>query len=224
MKLILVLAACLAASGARGQDVKCRACHTSDSPTKLKPALVDCPRAQAKGSHSPSEGPRVITLGKAGARYAPVKFPHEAHARMSEMDGGCFRCHHYDRGGRIQKCGDCHSETRVRADLGKPDLRGALHRLCVDCHRERSHTTDCGGCHGAKPRAKKAMPASFSYRARSGKGKAAFPHADHVRLYGLDCAACHQGESCGSCHDPEGMRPVRTDDRCASCHPAEGPN
>lgn len=217
--------------------VDCKACHTSDSPTKEKPALVKCPRAKTKGVHSPSEAPRTLTLGAAGGEYGPVKFSHKAHAEMAEMGGGCYQCHHYDQGGRIQKCGECHSPERARTDVGKPDLKGALHRLCVECHRQWSHSTDCAACHGGKAPPKADMPKRVVYWTSSDQGKVVtFPHGDHARRFGLRCAGCHQQQTCTSCHDPKkkglGAPPRRAKeaqphqscsachakDKCSSCH------
>lgn len=197
MKILLALALGLAAGAARGQEVNCRACHTSDSPTKQKPALVKCPRGAAKAPRAASESPRSLTLGEPGGAYGPVKFSHQAHAGMSEMGaGGCYRCHHYDRGGRIQRCGECHSAARARADLGKPDLKGAIHRLCVDCHREWSGSTGCAGCHGDKT-----APARHG-----GKAAGWISNRFHGRL------------ACGACHTSPGQF-AKLDKGCESCHP-----
>lgn len=216
--------------------VNCRACHTSDAPTKADPALVKCPRAATKGVHSASEAPPSLTLGSAGGKYGPVKFSHKAHAEMSEMDGGCYRCHHYDQGGRIQGCGECHSPARARADVGKPDLKGALHRLCVDCHRQWSRSESCAPCHGGKAPPKSELPRRMIFTTKSDAGKVVtFPHGDHAGRFGLRCADCHQAQACSTCHDPSmrGLgappRPAKAEphqscakchakDKCASCH------
>ncbi|MFI5362403.1 MAG: cytochrome c3 family protein [Elusimicrobiota bacterium] len=245
MKLACALSTILAAGSAWGQAdvpapapasvVDCRRCHTSDAPTKEKPSLVRCPRNDTKGVHSAAEAPRTITLGSAGGQYGPVEFSHKAHAEMSEMGGGCYRCHHYDQGGPIEKCERCHSATRARADLGKPDLKAAVHRLCIDCHREWSHSTDCAVCHGKKVPAKPERPRVVVYRTDSDQGKfVTFPHGDHAGRFGLKCADCHQQRSCAGCHDPakKGKPPLRAkgtaahescsachaNDKCSSCH------
>ncbi|MFI5349648.1 MAG: cytochrome c3 family protein [Elusimicrobiota bacterium] len=243
MKLLLALSTLLAAVGAAwgqaevpGQSpasvVDCRLCHTNDAPTKEKPSLVRCPRGKTKGVHSPSQAPEVITLGSGGGTYGPVTFFHKAHAEMAEMDGGCYRCHHYDQGGPIQKCEACHSGTRSREDLGKPDLEAAVHRLCVECHRELGHSADCSVCHGGKGLPKALLPNLLVYQTDSDQGKVVtFPHGDHARRFGLKCADCHQRQSCSSCHDPGKSLPPRlkgdphqscsachANDKCSSCH------
>ncbi len=193
MKILLTLLTVLAAAGSAHGQADCRACHTSDSPTKEKPSLVACPREQTKGRRSSAQAPAVITLGSGAGAYGPVKFSHKAHAEMTEMGGDCYRCHHYDQGGRIQKCDACHSRERARADLGKPDVKGAMHRLCVDCHRSWSGSTDCAGCHA---------------------GKAASPHRGNT---GWMNNRFHGGLECGRCHETAGQY-KKTGKDCESCH------
>ena len=57
------------------------------------------------------------------------------------MGGGCENCHHYNTSGPILKCSSCHESSRKREDVSIPDLKGAYHRQCMDCHREWSHDT-----------------------------------------------------------------------------------
>jgi hypothetical protein len=239
MKLVYALSMSLAAAApAWGQAevpakapasvVDCRLCHTNDSPTKEKPSLVRCPRDKTKRVLSTTLAPQTITLGAAGRTYGPVAFSHKAHAEMAEMGGGCYRCHHYDQGGAIQKCSACHSPTRARGDLGKPDLAGAIHRLCVECHREWSHSTDCAACHGgaAVAPSKADFQSLMAYQTGSDQGKfVTFPHGDHARRFGLKCADCHRQQSCSDCHDRQktGLRtPPRSKEKahqsCSSCH------
>jgi len=245
MKILCALSMCLAlATAAWGQAevppkaaasvVDCKKCHTSDAPTKENPSLVKCPRTETKGVHSPDEAPPSITLGKAGGPYDPVEFSHKAHAEMSEMGGGCYQCHHYDQGGRIQKCEGCHSPERARADVAKPDLRGALHRLCVECHRQWSHSTDCATCHGTKPLPKAEITKRVLYKTEYPDGEiVTFFHEEHATRFGLGCADCHQKLSCAGCHDAKQKAQVKAslpledhqacfachgNDACTSCH------
>ncbi len=234
MRILCALLLSLAvADGAWGQAevppkapasvVHCRKCHTSDAPTKESPSLVKCPRGNTKGVHTAAEAPPSITLGQPGGNYEPVEFSHKAHAEMSEMGGGCYQCHHYDQGGRIQKCSECHSTERARADVGKPDLRGALHRLCVDCHREWGHTTDCTTCHGDKPLPQALSSRRVVYKTSYPEGETVtFLHEEHVTRFGLKCADCHRQQSCASCHDPkkkgEGALPLEDHQSCSACH------
>ena len=235
MRVLCALLMCLTvATGAWGQAevppkapasvVHCKNCHTNDAPTKENPSLVQCPRTRTKGVHSTEEAPPILTLGQPGGHYDPVEFSHKTHAEMSEMGGGCYQCHHYDQGGRIQKCEECHSRERARTDVGKPDLSGALHRLCVDCHRQWSHSTDCATCHGDKPMPKAQSPKRGVYETNYPDGAiVTFFHEEHVTRFGLKCADCHQKQSCAGCHDPKKEKervslPLEDHQACSSCH------
>jgi hypothetical protein len=229
----------------------CRLCHTGATPTKANPALAQCPRLLIRDYHSAKDAPATMTLGSSPGRYAPVAFSHRTHAEMAEMGDGCEGCHHYDQARPIQKCDGCHSPTRLRADLTRPDVKAAMHRQCVDCHREWNPGVTCASCHGeaggaakvdgpAKPKA----PARLVYETKAAAGRTVtFFHNEHVQRFGLDCADCHQGTTCGSCHGPAAKAPPapaapvsRTEaeahvrcagchetDRCATCHSDKGP-
>lgn len=251
MKAIYALALCLAAaSGAFAQTeipaeqvpsvVDCRLCHLSGSPTKEKPSLLQCQRVMNKLARSSQQAPKTITLGSAKGNYGPVKFSHKAHAEMGEMGAGCYQCHHYDHGGRIQKCGDCHSAGRARSDLSAPDLKGAIHQLCVGCHRESGQPADCATCHGNKELPTPEVPKKIEYRTAYNRGSiVTFTHGDHIKSFGLKCSKCHQDQSCASCHgfgksgppprvavkDSDPMQAAHlacfschAKDNCASCH------
>jgi hypothetical protein len=223
----------------------CRACHTAKTPTKNDPALAACPRLKIKGYHAINEAPDKLTLGKSGATYGPVTFAHRAHAHMAETGQGCISCHHYDQARPIQKCKNCHAVSRKREDLGKPDLKAAMHRQCLDCHRDWNPQGSCKTCHGksdtsATATSKPKMPTAVSppdrviYETGAKEGKTVtFFHADHTKRFALACANCHQNESCRGCHD---SKRVGTDNsvvnrktakdltdeqahvRCATCH------
>jgi hypothetical protein len=165
----------------KGPD--CRDCHTVENPTKAKPSLRKCPRNQMRGYHSLSEAVETIRFEGSG-EYGPVDFPHKTHAAMAEMDGGCASCHHYDQSRAIEKCSACHSAEREREDLGKPDLKAAMHRACMDCHARWGGSTQCGACHGAN-----------THGAPSKR-----PGPEHARAAGLACAACHKAQECADCH------------------------
>lgn len=211
--------------------VDCRLCHLSGSPTKEKPSLLQCRRTMSRRTRSPEQAPRALTLGAGKGKYGRVEFSHKAHADMAEMGGGCFQCHHYDHGGMIQKCGSCHSAGRARADLSNPDLKGALHQLCLGCHREWGHSTDCGVCHGNKKLPVPVIPKTIAYRTSYAPGRVVtFTHGEHISKFGLKCARCHHDQTCASCHEPgkNGAPPaggVKDSDpleaahqACFSCH------
>jgi hypothetical protein len=226
----------------------CKACHTAKTPTKEDPALRACPRLLIKGYHSVDEAPATMTLGAAAAVYGPVKFSHRAHAKMAETGQGCAGCHHYDQAGPIQECGACHSATRARTDLDKPDVKAAIHRQCLECHREWDGPNKCGSCH-VKPAGAAAgnglpstvhpltpkAPARVVYQTPAVAGETVtFFHSDHVERFGLECSSCHQQERCSTCHRVKAggpdtattlvraSRPGRTTAeahaRCSTCH------
>lgn len=198
----------------------CRACHTKETPSKNDPALLACPRLKVKGYHATDEAPASMVIGRKDAKYAPVKFKHREHAHMAETGAGCVGCHHYDQARPIQKCKNCHAVARVREDLSKPDLKAAMHRQCLDCHRDWNPTGTCQSCHekadtkGAPPKfdpgksGEKKKPTTVSapdrviYETGAKEGKmVTFFHTDHTKRFALACADCHQGESCRGCHD-----------------------
>jgi len=217
----------------------CRDCHTAVTPTKAAPALLACPRLKIKGYHAIDEAPPSLTLGSKGATYGAVTFAHRAHAHMAETGAGCSGCHHYDQARPIQKCKVCHAVARRREDLGKPDLKGAMHRQCIECHREWNPTGTCGTCHQksgatATPAAKPVTPERIVYETGAKEGKTVtFFHKTHIDRFGLACAECHRQESCAGCHDRRktggdrsvltrttaaGLTDEQAHARCATCH------
>ncbi len=201
--------------------VDCKRCHSCDFPTKQNPCLNNCPRGQMiTVEHKPEEGPDAVALNQNGKQYGKVAFSHKLHAEMSEMSGGCGKCHHYNLAGPIQKCSACHSETRKREDVTRPDLKGAMHRQCYTCHRQWSHANDCKYCHEPK---KSEDDNAFNNKLASYKGKShpeyaaqpkvvyetnakegkvvTFYHDEHVKLFGLKCQNCHKNDNCTKCHD-----------------------
>jgi hypothetical protein len=210
---------------------KCQLCHSCPTPTKTNPCLIACPRSKdSQGIHATDEAPDVLLMNKMTKQYGPVIFSHRAHAKMSEMSGGCFGCHHYnDTAMRILKCDDCHSVERKRENVNVPDLKGAYHRLCMKCHRQWTGATSCSGCHlerNAKPtpadlarssaQAKPEHPSVtiperkvFETPAQ-GKSVVTFFHSDHATRFGLKCADCHRNEGCVRCHETKEASAART--------------
>jgi hypothetical protein len=202
-------------------NISCKTCHTCDVPTKNEPCLVVCPRERiATVYQKPEETPAVIVIKELSDRYGPVYFSHRIHAQMSNMSGGCENCHHHNTSGPILNCNSCHEASRQREDISIPDLKGAYHRQCMDCHREWSGETGCNSCHVPKKdyKAEKTEtiqkkyagkdhpvvlePTKLVYQTNSDKGKlVTFYHNDHTNKFGLTCVTCHKQESCTKCHD-----------------------
>lgn len=223
----------------------CSLCHACETPTKSNPCLVACPREKMMTVHiSASKSPAVIKMDKLKAvqdLYEPVIFSHRIHAEMSEMSGGCEMCHHYNPPGNIVGCDNCHEPVRKRQDISKPDLKGAYHRQCIDCHREWSDNVSCESCHELNSSGKSAYtgkdyqqtrvhpemktPAKLVFSTSYEKGKlVTFYHNEHTDIYGLDCKSCHQEESCAKCHSDEPEKKVEKvsldlkHKTCSGCH------
>ena len=210
-----------------GQDhsklnINCKTCHTCDVPTKSDPCLVICPRNKIPTVYQkPEQTPEIIVIDQLSKRYGPVYFSHRIHAQMSTMSGGCETCHHHNTSGPIMKCSNCHQDSRQREDISIPDLKGAFHRQCMDCHREWSHQTGCDNtCHMLKKDLKKVKPEDIRkkyagkehpvvleptkivFETNYDKGKlVTFFHDDHTKRFGIACITCHKQESCTKCHD-----------------------
>lgn len=202
-------------------NINCKSCHVCEVPTKDDPCLVACPREKyITVFQKPEQTPEVIVIDQLSDRYGPVYFSHKIHAQMSEMSGSCQACHHFNTLGPILKCNSCHESSRKREDIRLPDLKGAYHRQCMDCHREWSHETGCNSCHELKKNLKDTkqeevnrkiagkehpvvvQPMRLVYQTNSDKGKmVTFYHDDHSKLFGISCTTCHKQESCTKCHD-----------------------
>lgn len=215
-------------------------------PLLLTAALVPITCAGAQRQVTPAR----ITLGKAGAAYGPVLFPHRDHARMAEMGNGCTGCHHDEQPQSINACGTCHSAHRAREDLDTPDLRGAMHRQCFSCHHAWRTASACATCHtnrapnlasgaaAAVPANEKpVLPATLVYETKAPEGRfVTFGHRRHANTFGLACAECHRRETCEACHGTPNTatrivraashateRPTADEAhaRCAACHARE---
>ena len=202
-------------------NINCKSCHVCEVPTKDDPCLIECPREKyITVFQKPEQTPDVIIIDQLSNRYGPVYFAHKIHAQMSEMSGGCQGCHHFNTLGPILKCNSCHETVRRREDIRLPDLKGAYHRQCMDCHRQWSQSTGCNSCHTLKSKTNFAelenvqkkyegkdhptvqQPTKIIYQTNSDKGKlVTFYHDDHTDKFGYNCISCHKQESCTKCHD-----------------------
>ena len=237
-KIIYILFGLLLTCSAYGQNkvpknysvkgLTCKTCHTCDVPTKQNPCLVGCPRGGMITIHqTAADAPDVITIDILEDKYVPVVFSHKIHSQMSQMAGGCASCHHFNNVGPIQKCESCHDTNRKREDISKPDLKGAFHRQCMDCHKAWSHSTNCTSCHALKSDLAKSKqknpplslsvkdhpevpePIKIVYETDYNKGKlVTFFHNDHTDKFNINCTSCHKEESCNRCHDQQKLSVV----------------
>lgn len=224
--------------------ISCKTCHTCDIPTKGNPCFKPCPREKMITiERTPDEGPIVIKMDKFKSQsgiYSPVIFSHRLHAEMSGMSGGCKMCHHYNPPGEVANCSDCHELNRKRADISKPDLKGADHRQCMECHRQWSGEVECVSCHNQKNNVNKtaalkktalkvhpkmAEPVNVRFETPKASGKFVnYSHSDHTKVFGIDCGKCHSNEGCVKCHAKDKIKPLNTGtpeqkhQKCAKCH------
>lgn len=231
----------------QNQALKCSMCHSCEIPTKEKLCLKPCPRDKMVTiEQTPAESPNVITIDHLKNQtdlYKPVKFTHRLHAEMSGFGSGCKMCHHYNPPGKVIGCSDCHEASRKRVDISKPDLKGAYHQQCMNCHRQWSGKVECESCHAlnnskqnitaAKEKSKPenivhpkiAAPETVKYDTPKASGKiVTFNHIDHTKTFGLDCENCHTDQSCNKCHakykQPSLARRTVADKHatCENCH------
>ena len=223
----------------------CSLCHACETPTKTNPCLIKCPREKMMTVHIPPEkSPRIIKMDQLKAKediYEAVIFSHRAHAEMSEISGGCELCHHYNPPGNIVACDYCHNLSRQRTDISKPDLKGAYHRQCIDCHLQWSKQVACESCHELNESGRSVftgkeykrerihppivVPTKHIYKTSNQNSTlVTFFHNEHTDLYGFECKSCHQQESCVKCHDltkPELKKEISLEQKhkkCANCH------
>lgn len=246
--LIILTVSVIAQDQHSNIKLDCSFCHACENPTKVNPCLKACPREEMiTVYHSPSEGPSELVIDvfkESEDLYEPVLFTHYAHAEMAGMTGGCETCHHYNPPGSIASCRDCHSISRQRTELDKPDLKGAYHRQCIDCHRTWKSNVACADCHLLKGKKGKeefdpkkeikkihpdiVEPDKIVYETVTDKGKyVTFFHNNHTDLFNLNCGDCHKNQSCAKCHKENGeMRDVKltVEEKhfiCSSCHNTE---
>lgn len=232
----------------KNMNFSCNTCHACDTPTKSDPCLIECPREMMITVYqSPEESPDIIVLNKMKSvedLYEPVQFTHRLHAEMAGMSNGCEMCHHYNPPGNVVSCSQCHSASRVRQDISKPDLKAAFHRQCIDCHKQWEEKVECKSCHELNSSGKSAFdkkaqttervhpkiiePTKIVYDSKEYESTlVTFFHNEHTSLYGFECASCHKNESCAACHDKK--TPVKDVEmeftvkhqKCASCHETE---
>ncbi|MDF1611715.1 cytochrome c3 family protein [Stygiobacter electus] len=228
------------------QELKCSTCHTCEIPTKEKPCLIDCPRDKMITiEHKAEEGPVVLTIDRLKKQtdiYKPVIFTHRLHAEMSDMAGGCKMCHHYNPPGKVIGCKECHEIDRNRIDISKPDLKGAYHQQCMNCHRQWSGKVECLSCHDLNANQKKSEkqkeidatkkvhkkvepPKIIKFETPKSSSKfVEFLHEEHFNLFSIECQKCHSNESCNKCHYK--FKPVPASQKstlekhtkCSNCH------
>jgi len=186
----------------------------------LKPAAAPVP--------SLADAPRVLKLDSPVIRqysdlYQPVRFMHGKHAGVLK---DCTICHHrlprdrQDRYGRpvtlaqMRKlgkkpvaCSVCHGRPFDPKQLNTPGLKGAYHRLCMDCHSQAEQTPHARG------------PIMYSAMVRGPEVRPLDTRAP------TDCLACHAKKV------PDHRKLVKLSGKvdarqvtraCLSCHKNEG--
>ena len=198
------------------------------------PALADGPSAKAaapritKGAPLLDQAPPLFTLDskvikKNSNLYGPVRFMHRKHAQVLK---DCTICHHRQprqkgdtyglpvtMGNLLKtnrepvKCSECHGAPFNPKQLQTPGLKGAYHRLCMDCHKESDQTPHQRG------------PVMYSSMVRGPEVRPLDTRAP------TDCLACHAKNT------PDHAKLVKLEkgadamtvtQNCLSCHEKEG--
>lgn len=228
----------------------------------LIPAVLSArPAAPGPGGAGPDApvelGPAVVVLGALEKDFDPVPFDHQGHAKMAQMGDGCVTCHHKPphpdaAGGKpavapahpatapasqaaadiIPACKSCHAVAEADTNIRVPNLKGAYHRQCLNCHREWMGGKSCLVCHKARgARAAgpdKPGPSSDDVLSRmhppipepdtklynqmrfmpADGSNVLFRHKGHSEGFGIKCATCHRRNACATCHSPKPAEPA----------------
>ncbi len=174
------------------------------------------------------DAPKVFILESAVIKkysdlYEPVRFMHSKHANVL---GDCSICHHrmpreegdtYGAPVKMEQlramkkvpvaCSVCHGDPFNPRQLQVPGLKGAYHRLCMDCHKEAEQVPHVRG------------PVLYSAMVRGPVARTLDTRAP------TDCLACHAKKV------PDHTKLVTLEGQvdaqavtknCLSCHRAEG--
>jgi len=222
--------------------IDCKKCHICEKPIIRKPCLKlfsDFNRKNLTNFNSANHAPEIIVIDTIKGIYSPTVFTHKLHAEMSYMSGGCQSCHHFNPGGKVLRCIECHKPLTSRKDLNKPSLKGAYHQQCFSCHREWSHSTNCIVCHPSeesenisyktefigKTHSKIEIPEKLIYQTEEDENPiVSFFHTQHQKMFKLECDDCHNNESCTHCHDTiKHVSEMEKDahENCIECHENE---
>ncbi|MCY2924355.1 MAG: cytochrome c3 family protein, partial [Planctomycetota bacterium] len=219
----------------------------------LAPAILTArPAATGPGGaakDAPVElGPAIVVLGALEKDFDAVPFDHLAHAKMAQMGDGCVSCHHKpphpDAAGQplpvphhpatapanqaaadtIPACKSCHAVTEADTNIRVPNLKGAYHRQCLNCHRDWMGGKSCLVCHKARgAQGANAAPTSGDVLSRmhppipepdtktynqmrfmpADGSNVLFRHKAHSEGFGIQCATCHRRNACATCHSPK---------------------
>ena len=180
----------------------------------ITPSIADAPKVKILSSP---------VINRYSDLYEPVRFMHSKHANVL---GDCTICHHRmprgegdvygeplsmaqlrQREAEPEACAVCHKEPFSPKDLGTPGLKGAYHRLCMDCHQESEQVPHLRG------------PIIYSAMVRGPIARTLDTRAP------TDCLACHAKKV------PNHNQLVKLSSRvdalavtrnCLSCHQTEG--
>jgi len=186
----------------------------------ITPSIADAPKVQILNSP---------LVNKYSDMYEPVRFMHSKHANVL---GECTICHHRmpreegDIYGEPQSmdelrtrqvepvaCSACHGEPFNPRDLGTPGLRGAYHRLCMDCHQESEQVPHVRGPILYSAMVRGPVVRTLDTRAPTDclacHAKKVPNHNQLVKLEGkVDALGVTQ--NCLSCHEKEGKAILET--------------
>jgi c(7)-type cytochrome triheme protein len=127
-----------------GAPLECTACHPGAERGAHAglPALASCLRCHMRPQGDPpSEAEREVRV--AAAAGGPFRW-----IQVTRNPGHVYFSHRAHTTGAEMACADCHGDVaqwREPPTFPDPDLT-SMDR-CLDCHRERGASTDCGTCH-----------------------------------------------------------------------------
>ena len=174
------------------------------------------------------QAPRLMMLNspvinQMGDEFEPVRFMHRKHAGVVK---DCTICHHRrpkSEGDKYgipvsqaelphlddppAKCSECHGKPFDPKNLHTPGLKGAYHRICMDCHQEADQTPHQRG------------PVMYSSMVRGPEVRPLDTQAP------TDCLACHARKvpDHSKLVKLEGKAdPLSVTENCLSCHAKEG--
>jgi len=186
----------------------------------ITPSIADAPKVQILNSP---------IVNKYSDMYEPVRFMHSKHANVL---GECTICHHrmpreegdtYGeplsmgelRARQVEPvaCSACHGEPFNPRDLSTPGLRGAYHRLCMDCHQESEQVPHIRGPILYSAMVRGPVVRTLDTRAPTDclacHAKKVPNHNQLVKLEGkVDALSVTQ--NCLSCHEKEGKAILET--------------
>ncbi len=161
------------ASVSTASDASCTACHSLKQtkgetlPEGMALSKMMERRTQQKASSWRKNAPETVVIDDMAKEYKPAIFPHKKivdalakgvsnSAMASTFHGSeaalCKGCHHNAPATeKPAQCASCHTKERSITVDSRPDLMGAFHIQCMECHdtMKVELAGDCTACHAS---------------------------------------------------------------------------